>query len=94
MKKTYGIDSNGQLNKSLTKVLERPWVYRIDVTYRQNKPMSQKIMVALVKGWVFLYETEEEQIFFGPENGIHIFRDSHEAMYHTQKRRVKQIKQE
>ena len=94
MKKTYGVDKDGQLNKGLTTVLNRPWVYRVDVTYQQDKTMTQQIMVSLVNGWVFVYETEAERIFWGPEIGIRRFSNTSAVVYHTHKRRVKQIKQE
>ena len=90
MKKTYGIDDDGQLNKGLTVVSQRPWVYRVDVNYQRDRPMSQEIMVSLAKGWVFLYETHAETEFWGNEVGIRKFWDTNEAVYHTQKRRVKQ----
>jgi hypothetical protein len=94
MKKTYGIDGSGQLNKGLTTVSKRPWVYRVDVNYERDRPMSQEIMVSLVKGWVFRYETRAEIAFWGKEIGIRKFWNTDETVYHTQKHRVKQITQE
>ena len=94
MKKTYGIDDDGQLNKGLTVISQRPWVYRVDVQYQKERPMSQEIMVSLAKGWVFPHETDADTKHWGNEVGIRSFWTTAGAVYHTHKRRVKQITQE
>jgi hypothetical protein len=94
MKKTYGIDDDGKLNKGLIIVLQRPWVYRVDVQYEKARPWFQEIMVTLEKGWVFPHRDEEDKNFWGNEVGIKTFGLTSNAVYYTHKRRVKQITQE
>ena len=94
MKKTYGVTEDGQLNKGLTIVSQRPWVYRIDVRYERKSTMTQQIFVSLAKGWVFIYQEDEARLFWNSEVGIRMFWSTESVLRSTNKRRVKQITQE